>query len=153
MCISVKEFFDRFHITGIIQSFAFGTMDRGRDPKLKLFINMEQLNKVEIRGYVGNVTRYEGDKPMYRITVATSHAFKDRNGAAVIETTWHNVVAWEGRACSNLSKIDKGSKIQVSGRLRNQKYTGSDGIDRYSSDIYASRINLIEGVETFSYEI
>lgn len=114
---------------------------------------MEQLNKIEIRGYVGSVTRYGGEKAMVRLTVATSHAFKDRNGAAVIETTWHNVIAWEGKGIQNLEKLEKGSKIYVSGRLKSQKYTGSDGVDRMSYDIYASKLTLFDDEEQFSYEI
>jgi len=114
---------------------------------------MEQLNKIEIRGYVGSVTRYDGEKPMVRLTVATSHAFKDKNGMAVIDTTWHNVIAWEGKGIQNLAKIEKGSKVYVCGRLKSQKYTGSDGIDRVSYDIYASKLTQYENEEQFSYEI
>lgn len=141
----------------LLQAFGFPLHrddgPRGLVPdKIKLKI-MEQLNKIEIRGYVGNITRYEGERAMARMTVATSHAFKDRTGAAVIETTWHNVIAWEGKGVQDLEKLEKGSKVYVCGRLRNQKYTGADGVDRMSYDITASKLNLIDGDEPFSYEI
>lgn len=115
---------------------------------------MEQLNKIEIRGYVGSVTLHHGsEREMARFTVATSTAYRDREGGAVIDTTWHNVIAWEGKGMPDLDKIQKGGKIQVVGRIRNQKYVGVDGIERTSYDILASKVNIIESDEPFQYEM
>lgn len=115
---------------------------------------MEQLNRIEIRGYVGSVARYNGgEKPMIRLTVATSVAFKDRSGAAVIETTWHNLIAWEGRNVQNLDRIEKGSRVYAVGRLRSQKYTGMDGVDRVSYEIQASKLDLLPDDGPFQYEM
>ena len=115
---------------------------------------MEQLNRIELRGYVGSVSRYNGgDKPMVRLTLATSHAYKDKAGAAVIETTWHNVVAWEGKGTSDLDALEKGSRVYVCGRLKNQKYTGADGIDRMSYDVYASKLNILDDNELLQNEM
>lgn len=115
---------------------------------------MEQLNRIEIRGYVGNVARYGSqEKQWVRMSVGTSYAFKDRAGAAVIETTWHNVIAWPGKYITCLDRVEKGMKVQVSGRLRSQKYLGADGLERYSYDINASKLSIIEGDDPFSYEI
>ena len=115
---------------------------------------MEQLNRVEIRGYVGSVTLHHGpDWEMARFTVATSSAYRDREGTAVIDTTWHNVIAWDGKGVPELRKIQKGSKIHVVGRLRNQKYMGSDGVERTSCDILASKANLIDSEEPLQQEM
>lgn len=115
---------------------------------------MEQINRIEIRGYVGSVSYYNNtDRPMARMTVATSYAYKDREGGAVIETTWFSVIAWEGKGIAPLSKIAKGSKVQVTGRIRNQKFTGSDGQERTSSEVYANKLSIIEGDEPFQYEV
>ena len=55
---------------------------------------MEQLNRIEIKGYVGSVrTTIIGGKAMTRLSVATSCAYKSNDGSVIIETTWHNVVA------------------------------------------------------------
>lgn len=115
---------------------------------------MEQLNKIELRGTVGSVRLQTfNDSRMARITLATNYAYKDRDGMAVIDTAWHNVVAWEGKFIQNLEQIEKGMNLYVQGRLRYQKYTGSDGIDRYSTDILANRVTLIEGIEPLQYEM
>ena len=115
---------------------------------------MEQLNKVELRGVVGNVRIQTFDQSrMARIGLATNYAYKDREGAAVIDTSWHNVVAWEGRTIQGLEKITKGTKLHVFGRIRYQNYTGVDGVDRTGTDIIANRIQIIDDPEPMAYEM
>ena len=115
---------------------------------------MEQLNRIELRGVVGSVrTQTYVDSKMARFSLATNYAYKDRDGTAVIDTSWHNVVAWEGRYIHDLDKITKGSKVQVQGRLRYQKYTGVDGVDRIGTDILASRLTILDDPEPMQYEM
>lgn len=115
---------------------------------------MEQLNRIELRGTVGSVRLQTfSDNVMARITVATNYAYKDREGAAVIDTSWHSVVAWEGKNIHGLDKIVRGTKVHVTGRLRYQKYTGSDGVERVSADIVANKIAVIDDPEPLQYEV
>jgi len=80
---------------------------------------MEQLNKIEIRGNVGNVNIIKvGKTRVAHFSVATNFAYKDKNGEPVIETTWHNVTAWEGnKGIPSLDIIEKGFAVYVCGRL------------------------------------
>jgi len=115
---------------------------------------MEQINKIELRGAVGSVSvQTYAQGRVAHFTMATNYAYKDKNGAAVIETTWHNVTAWEGKEITNLDAIQKGSKIYVTGRLRIQKFTGSDGIDRLNIDVLANHLVLITEQDQLSYEM
>jgi single-strand DNA-binding protein len=115
---------------------------------------MEQLNKVELRGIVGNVRIQTFDENrMARIGLATNYAYKDRDGTAVIDTSWHNVIAWEGRNIQDLGKIGKGTKLRVLGRIRYQNYTGLDGVDRTGTDIVANTIQIIDDPTQMSYEM
>ena len=105
---------------------------------------MEQLNKVELRGVVGSVRlRKIGNTQVANFTVATSLAYKDRSANPIIETTWHNVTAWEGRDVQDLSLLERGSKVQIIGRIRNQRYTGTDGTERSTVDVLANKLVLI----------
>lgn len=114
---------------------------------------MEQLNRIELRGSVGFVRQQVVNGRMVaHLSVATNYVYKDRNGDPVIETTWHNVSAWEGKACPNLGKIEKGCKVYVQGRLRGQRYTDSEGIERYSFEVVAYQLNLLEDPSPFQYE-
>ena len=105
---------------------------------------MEQLNRVELRGIVGNVrVQQYGDDKMARISLATNYGYKGTDGRPVIETTWHNVIAWEGRNIQDVDMIEKGTKLHVIGRIRYQKYTDSEGVDRVAVDIIASEVEII----------
>lgn len=109
---------------------------------------MEQLNKVDLRGIVGNVRIQDFDETrMAKFGLATNYCYKDRDQSAVIETSWHNIVAWEGRKIS-LDRIEKGAKLHVIGRLRYQNYVGVDGVERRSVEILASEITVIDKHET-----
>ncbi|MCQ2174329.1 MAG: single-stranded DNA-binding protein [Bacteroidales bacterium] len=114
---------------------------------------MEQLNRIELRGNVGNIKlQTVGDKLAARFTVATNYAYKDKDGSAVIETTWHNVNAWQGRGIANLHDIKKGSKVYVSGRLRSQKFQGEDQTERNFYEIIPKTVTLIEDDEKLQCE-
>ena len=107
---------------------------------------MEQLNRIEIRGNVGNVNIHKvGETRVAHFSVATNFAYKDRNGEPVIETTWHYVTAWEGnKGIPSLNMIEKGFPIYVTGRLKMQKYTGADGMERTSYDVIANTIEKVD---------
>ncbi len=108
---------------------------------------MEQLNKLEIRGNVGmvNIATYGGSR-VARFSVATNYAYKNSSGEPIIETTWHNVTAWEGsKGIPSLECIQKGFPIHVIGRLRSQKYLASDGTEKYITDVIASQIEPVDG--------
>ena len=115
---------------------------------------MEQLNRIELRGVVGSVRlqNYSENK-MARITLATNYAYKDREGSAVIDTSWHNVVAWENKNIKDVDKIERGTKLYVQGRIRYQKYTGSDGVERVLTEVMASRMVILDDPEPMQYEM
>ncbi|MBQ6286802.1 MAG: single-stranded DNA-binding protein [Bacteroidales bacterium] len=106
---------------------------------------MEQLNRIEIRGNIGNVNILKvRDTRVAHFSVATNFAYKDRNGEPVIETTWHNVTAWEGnKGIASLDVLQKGFPIYVTGRLRVQKYIGSDGMEKTGVDVIATSIEAV----------
>lgn len=115
---------------------------------------MEQINSVELLGNVGSV-KYQGtgNKKMAIFNLATSKAYNGKDGTPVIETTWHNIVAFEGKDVKDLDKIVKGSKVHLKGRIRNQKFTGSDGQEHYSNDILANRLSVLMTDESLSTEL
>ena len=106
---------------------------------------MEQLNKVELIGTVGSVyVKDFGNTRCANFSVATNHCFKDREGYPVIETTWHRVIAWDNPDTADAFKLEKGSPVHVIGRLRIQKYTGADGVERQAVEILASKVEELK---------
>ena len=104
---------------------------------------MEQLNKVQLRGIVGNATiRNIGETQMIRFSVATDHAYNSNGDDMVVETTWHQVTAFKNDKMPDFSAIVRGVGVEVNGRLRNQRYTDSNGIERTTTEIFANNISL-----------
>lgn len=141
-------------ITKICCSFATGREPRGPDPDRQKLKIMEQLNRIELRGIVGSVkVQNFNSTPVAHFTLATNIAYKDKDGSPVIETAWHSVTAWEGREIQCLESIVKGTKLYVCGRLRYQRVTGNDGVDRTFTDVLAKKIAVINDDEQLQYEM
>ena len=54
--------------------------------------------------------------------------------------TWHNITAWAGRNIMDFKDIRKGCFVSVVGRLRNNKYVGNDGNERYVVEVVAGKL-------------
>ena len=70
-----------------------------------------------------------------------------------IGTTWHNVTAWESKDIQNLDRIEKGSKVHVVGRIRNQRFCGTDGVERTMCEVVARTVELIDDQEVLQYRM
>ena len=115
---------------------------------------MEQINKIELLGIVGSVrTQFIGERRMAKFTMVTNRAYKNKEGAPVIESTWHNVTAFEGRLVRDLEKLEKGRAVHVWGRLQIQHYTGIDGTDRTSVDVLCNHLEIIRREDDVVYEL
>jgi len=104
----------------------------------------EQLNKVELLGTVGSISvNNVGGTKMARLSLATNYGYRDREGNAVIETTWHAVAAWEGKGITNLEDIVRGDRLHILGRLKQYRYTDMSGNERSAMEVLASRVEKV----------
>ena len=106
--------------------------------------HIEHINKIELQGYVGTVrtNEYNGSK-VTNFTMVTDFIYKSREGNVVSESTWHNVVAWSGKDIVDLELITKGAQVHVCGRIRANKYTSADGVEKFFYEIMASRLQIV----------
>ena len=105
---------------------------------------MEQINRVELVGVVGNSNiQTVGGRKTARFSVVTKRAYKDAMGEPKIEETWHNVSVWQGKGCPDPSVLQKGTRVQVFGRIRNTRVQNEGQPDRYYSDIQAREVRLV----------
>ena len=106
---------------------------------------MEFMNKIELRGIVGTSSLNRvGDSEVCRFSIATDYSYKDREGNPVVDTTWFNVTAWEGKNIQDLRRIVRGAIVQVSGRVRTYKYATADGVEKSSWEVFARRVSVLE---------
>jgi single-strand DNA-binding protein len=105
---------------------------------------MEDINRIELQGRVGNVrtNEYNGAK-VANFSLATDVLYKTRDGSAISETTWHNIVAWESKDVPNVHSITKGMPIYVAGRLRTTKLTNIDGVEKTYYEVLASKLKFV----------
>lgn len=114
---------------------------------------MEQLNRIQLRGIVGSIRVSDiSGKKFARITLATNYAYRSQDGCAIIETTWSNVVAWESPDIQDLSQIQKGDWVEITGRLRNQRYTTPEGEDRYTTKNLTQNLRVLDNSKSFTFE-
>lgn len=105
-------------------------------------IETEFLNRVELRGRVGHDPKVInlGDSQVARFSLATNEAFRGKNGELKEETTWHNITAWAGRNIMDFKDLRKGVFVYLTGRLRSNRFTGSDGNERSITEVVAGRL-------------
>lgn len=106
---------------------------------------MDFINEATIQGIIGNVhtNTYDG-VTMARIGVATNNAYTSKDGTIVVDTQWHNVVAWENPnktdGIHGLDLLQKGDKVRITGSIHYVKYTGIDGVERTATEIKATTL-------------
>ena len=106
---------------------------------------MEDINRIELQGRVGFVrTNEHNGSKVANFSLATDILFKTREGSAISETTWHNIVAWEGKDIPDIGRIHKGLPVYVTGRVRSTRYTNADGIEKTYYEVIASKMQILE---------
>lgn len=107
------------------------------------------VNKVIIIGSLGkepDTKTFAGGGSVCNISVATSERWKDKaTGQMQEETEWHRVVMFNKLAEIADRYLVKGSKVYIEGKLKTRKWTDSAGVDRYSTEIVASEMQMLGG--------
>ncbi|WP_442681855.1 single-stranded DNA-binding protein [Stenotrophomonas sp. JC08] len=106
------------------------------------------INKVILVGNLGNDpdTKYtQAGMAITRISLATTSMRKDRDGNNQERTEWHRVVFFGKLGEIAGEYLRKGSQVYVEGELRYDKYTGQDGVEKYSTDIVANEMQMLGG--------
>ena len=106
------------------------------------------LNKVMLIGRLGadpEVRYMPSGDAITTIRLATSRRWRDRNtNERKEETEWHRVVFFGGLAKIAGEYLKKGSQAYVEGRIRTQKWQGQDGQDRYTTEIVADEMHMLD---------
>jgi len=78
--------------------------------------------------------------------LATSETWKDRQtGQQQERTEWHRVVFFNKLGEIAGEYLKKGSKVYIEGAIRTRKWQGQDGQDRYTTEIVASEMQMLDG--------
>jgi len=106
------------------------------------------INKVILIGNLGKdpeVRYIPSGGAVVNITMATSDSWKDKTtGEARDRTEWHNVVFFNKLAEIVGQYLKKGSKVYVEGSLRTRKWQDKEGQDRYTTEIVANDMQMLD---------
>ncbi|HEL7630561.1 TPA: single-stranded DNA-binding protein [Stenotrophomonas maltophilia] len=106
------------------------------------------INKVILVGNLGNDpdTKYtQSGMAITRLSLATTSVRKDKDGNQQERTEWHRVVFFGKLAEIAGEYLRKGSNVYIEGSLRYDKYTGQDGVEKYTTDIVADEMQMLGG--------
>ncbi len=109
------------------------------------------LNKVMLIGRLGKkpeVNYIKPDVPVANFSIATSETYKTKEGDKREITEWHNIVAWRYTAKFAENYLDKGMLVYIEGKLQTRKWDGQDGLTRYSTEIIADQVKILEKKST-----
>lgn len=107
---------------------------------------MRGVNKVIIVGNCGNdpEVRYsQSGGAIATLSVATSESWKDKDGEKQERTEWHRVKFFGKLAEIVGEYVKKGRPVYIEGSLRTEKYTDKSGVEKYSTDIIASEMQML----------
>ena len=97
------------------------------------------VNKVIIVGTLGNdpeVKYSASGSSIANLSVATSEQWKDKQtGEKKEQPEWHRVVIFGKLAEIAGEYLRKGSQVYIEGQLRTRKWTDSNGVDKYTTEI------------------
>ncbi|HHQ43219.1 MAG TPA: single-stranded DNA-binding protein [Chromatiales bacterium] len=106
------------------------------------------VNKVILIGNLGAdpETRYTPEgRAITNVRIATTESWQDRQtGERQERTEWHRVVFFGRLAEIAAEYLRKGSKVYVEGRLQTRKWQGQDGQDRYTTEIVANDMQMLD---------
>lgn len=105
------------------------------------------LNKVMLIGRLGadpELKYTPAGAAVLTLSLATNTSWKDQEGRSQEKTEWHRVVAWRKLAEIIGQYAKKGSRIYVEGKVMTRSWTDKDGAKRYTTEIQAESIQLLD---------
>ena len=107
---------------------------------------MAGINKVILIGNLGRdpeVFTFENGNKKTSFSLATTESFKNKEGARVDRTEWHNIVLFRGLADVAAQYLKKGQTIYLEGSIRSRSYDNSEGRKVYVTEIEGSSMTML----------
>ncbi|WP_077727951.1 single-stranded DNA-binding protein [Methylocaldum sp. 14B] len=106
------------------------------------------VNKVILIGNLGSdpeVRYMPNGGAVTSLRIATSETWKDQQtGQQQERTEWHQVVCYRKLAEIAGEYLKKGSKVYIEGSLRTRKWQDKNGQDRYTTEIIADQMQMLD---------
>src|ERR1700722_5050505 len=114
------------------------------------------VNKVILIGNLGadpDVRYMPNGSAVTNVTVATSTVWRDKQSGELLERTeWHRVAFFNRLAEIVGEYLRKGSKVYIEGSLRTRKWQDKSGMDRYTTEIVANEMQMLDNSRNHAYQ-
>lgn len=112
------------------------------------------VNKVILIGHIGtdpDLRYMPSGNAATTLSVATNESWKDKQtGERQERTEWHRVVCFNRLGEIAGEYVKKGSRVYIEGSLRTRKWQDQQGADRYTTEIVASDLQMLDAKGTVS---
>lgn len=113
---------------------------------------MRGVNKVILIGTLGadpETRQFNNGGSVTNISIATSEQWTDKQSGEKREATeQHRVNLFNRLAEISAQYLRKGSKVYIEGSLRTRKYQAQDGTDRWTTEVKADSMQMLDGATT-----
>jgi single-strand DNA-binding protein len=107
---------------------------------------MASLNKVLLIGNLGSdpeIRTLPSGGKVASFSIATTESYKNKEGEKVEHTEWHRIELWEGLAAIAEQYLKKGDTIYVEGKLKTEKYTDANGLEKTAIKIRGNNFQML----------
>ena len=105
---------------------------------------MAGVNKVILLGRLGKDPEMKygqsSNVPVCRFSLATS----ERSRGGEEKTEWHNIICFDRLAEIANEYLAKGRQVYIEGRIQTRKWQDQNGNDRYTTEIIANNMQMLE---------
>ena len=111
------------------------------------------INKAIIVGNLGadpEIRYTQSGSQVATFNVATTERWRDQSGTMQESTEWHRIVAWQRLAEICGEYLHKGSRVYIEGRIQTRKWQDQSGNDRYTTEIVAREMKMLDRRESSS---
>ena len=102
-------------------------------------------NTVQLIGNLGRqveLRELDNGRKIAYLKIATREIFRTKEGGKRIETTWHNVIAWDKIAETMHVLLKKGSTVVIQGKLRN-RFTKEGNKNQLYTEVVVNEFRLM----------
>ncbi len=106
------------------------------------------VNKVILIGNLGkdpDIQKFDNGVKKASFSLATTEAYKNKDGEKAQHTEWHNIVLWRGLAEVAENYLKKGNTIFLAGKIRRREWEDKDGQKRYTYEIVGDAMTMLGG--------
>ena len=108
---------------------------------------MKGINKAIILGYVWKEPTIRATKngtKIAEVNLVTESGYGEYKKA-----DWHKVIFYGKQADVVDSYVNKGTNLYIEGSIDYRKYTGKDGVEKYTTDIQCKMLQMINSPEAY----